>query len=199
MTRFLTRFMKINPKVLGTLLCLLPLCSPAQSYWKLDFQGTSSRTNDAGKIVKGTITQDTLIKGCSQAVGGTNHNLALALHFRPDGLDTLEVVNPTNAEAFHCEILHFAFQQSYTNLDGTQVKTFAYVYTIGSDVFPDSGEESRGSAVISMSVTNSPHTGLKTNITGKIQFWLGSSDTNQPQDTIIASGTFNAIKALMLP
>jgi hypothetical protein len=198
--------MKMNSKVLRTVigLCLLPLCGEAQSYWKVNFQGTTSRTNLAGKLVNSTITDQTLIKGCALTVTGTNthlSSLALTFHFREDGIDTLEVVNTTNAEAFRCEVIQFSFPQSYTNLDGTQVKTFAYVYTSGSTLYPDGSGLPRGSAEITTSVTGmNSRNGPRTNITGKIQFWLGKLEDNQPADNaIIASATFNSTKPLDLP
>jgi hypothetical protein len=192
--------MKMNPKLLGMLitLCALPVCCEAQSYWKLDFQGTLTRTNENGKIVKTTITEDSLIKSCATTMGLTNTQgarLALAYHFRQDGVDTLEVVNATNINNFHCEIMQFAFQQSYTNLDGTQIKSFAYVYTWGSQLFPDSSGMSRGSAIIATSVT-----GEKTNINGTVQLWLGPFSDNHPiENATIVSGNFKSIKPLELP
>ena len=75
------------------------------------------------------------------------------------------------------------------------MKSFAYVYTYGSDLYPDISGMSRGSAVIT--TTNNT---VKTNITGKIQFWLGPFSDNHPvENAIIGSATFKSTKPLELP
>src|SRR5436190_4431360 len=131
--------MKIPFIALGVVagMIILPLRSDAQSYWVLKYNGVATGTNGAGKLVTTPMTDRTLINNCAEHSGVTNTSgLALVLHVTGSSVaDTLEVVNTSDPNLFHCEVSQLAFPVSYTNSSGTVIKTFAYVYNNDSDIF----------------------------------------------------------------
>jgi hypothetical protein len=181
-------------------LVLLPLGSQAQSYWVLKYNGVATSTNGAGKMQTRPMTDRTLVQDCARHAGRTDTSgLALVLHVNGSSAgDTLEVVNTTDPNLFRCEVLELAFPQSYTNSAGTLIKTFAYIYNSGSDIFGNPSSHSRGSAVVTRNLTGNSTT--HTAITGKLQFWLGEWIENAPApQATICSGTFTSTGALSVP
>src|SRR6185503_9102267 len=126
--------------------------------------------------------------------------LALVLHVNGSVVgDTLEVVNTTDPNLFRCNVSTLAFPQAYTNSAGTLVKTFVYVYNNDSQIFNDPSAHSRGSVVITRTLTSSGGA-THTTITGKVQFWLGEWNENTPAPkATICSGTFTSKSALNIP
>src|SRR5215831_12819192 len=107
--------MKIAFVVFGVLigLIVLPPRSAAQSYWVLKYNGTATSTNSTGKIVTVPMTDKTLVQNCAQQSGLTDTSgLALVLHINGSSVgDTLEVVNTSDPNLFHCEVSQFAFPE----------------------------------------------------------------------------------------
>jgi hypothetical protein len=195
--------MKIGFVFFGVLigLIVLPSRSAAQSYWVLKYNGTATSTNGTGKIVTVPMTDRTLVQTCAQHAGLTDTSgLALVLHINGSSVgDTLEVVNTSDPNLFHCEVSQLAFPVSYTNSDGTLIKTFAYVYNNDSDIFSDPSSHSRGSAVVTRTIGGGQG-GMRTTITGKLQFWLGQWIDNAPAPkATICSGTFTSTGSLSAP
>jgi hypothetical protein len=195
--------MKIPFVVVGVVIgmVILPLRSDAQSYWVLKYNGVSTSTNGTGKIVTTPMTDRTLIQNCAQHAGLTDtSDLALVLHVNGSSVgDTLEVVNKNDPNVFRCEVSQLAFPVSYTNSSGTVIKTFSYVYNSDSDIFADPSAHSRGSAVVTRTVTGAQGT-TSTALTGKLQFWLGQWIENAPAPhAAICSGTFTSTGTLNVP
>jgi hypothetical protein len=192
--------MKIAFVFFGVVISLIvwPPRSVGQAYWVLKYTGTATGTNGAGKIVTSPMTDKTLVQNCAQHAGlKDTSGLALVLHVNGSSVgDTLEVVNTSDPNLFHCQVSQLAFPESYTNSSGTVIKTFSYVYNNDSDIFSDPSSHSRGSAVITRTI-GSGQGGTRTTLTGKLQFWLGDWIDNAPAPkATLCSGTFTSTGTL---
>lgn len=177
----------------------------AQAYWPISYSGTSTHTNGEGRLVTERMTEQTLIQLCAQKSGiADTSGLTLALHFQPGAIgDTIEVVNASDPNLFHCEVLKLAFRESFTNAAGTVVQTFAYVYNNESMIFNDPSAHSRGSAVLTQqsdSAVGSRRRHSKAPLSGTLQFWLGEWIDDRPADNVaVCSGTFTSSGPLAPP
>ena len=107
---------------------------------------------------------------------------------------------PADPNAFRSQVLKLAFRESFTNADGTLIKTFAYVYNDESAIFNDPSGHSRGSVVITQTTGTERKGKSKAPLSGTIQFWLGEWIDNRPaSNVVVCSGTFTSTQPLNVP
>jgi hypothetical protein len=194
--------MKFNTFGMLALLLALPFGVRAQSYWQITYNGTATASTGSNLVTSAMTDQDLVTLSANNSDGNPfTDNLALVLHFDANVVgDSIEVIDKDDPNLFRSEVfkLGHSFDGSpdttYTNKDGTILRRFSYIYDGDGGTFTNKNDgHNRGSAVYVVTVNT--NNGV-TNITGKLQFWLGG--VSDPNPTV-CSGTFNAVGPLPLP
>src|SRR5437588_6804130 len=127
----------MNKKALLISLSLLMVvgAATAQGLYQIVINGTSSTTDDSGRIVTTPINNYTLIKELAQQTGVTDiSSLSLAYHFQGSDMgDTIDVIDRNTGASVHT-LFGLYFGESFGRMElisssGRQMKRLEYIYT----------------------------------------------------------------------
>jgi hypothetical protein len=169
----------------GTALLLLGFHADAQELLQLKLQVKALSTNEAGRLVKQNINNETLLRDFADSNGITNLNsLALVYHVAGDERgDVIEIVDTTTGNLLS-QVFGLLFPVDLPTGDGSQLSRFVYLYN-------DQQSVSMGSGMLRERIALTKQGNTNRTINGELQFYLLPDATNGLR---MCTGTINASK-----